>query len=120
MVVIVLGLLLSLFPIIKTQDAAVIYSLLLAPVISAINFVVGIYLINKGFRASQPTFLKYVFGGMGARLLVLGAILAAVYLHGKFDFITFLIALMGYYISMIFLEVWYVHTRLRVKKENGE
>jgi len=102
----------SLFPIFKIQEAGVTLSLILAPVVAAANYIAGIKLIERGFYASQATFMKTVFGGMGIRLLLLGAILAAVNVWSKLDFEAFLVGLLVYYAVLLALEVWYVHTRL--------
>ncbi len=111
-IVLFFGLLFSLFPIFKIQEVEVTLSLLLAPAVAAANYIVGIKLIKRGFYASQATFMKTVFGGMGIRLLVLGAIIAAVNVCAKLDFVAFLVGLLGYYTVLLALEVWYVHTRL--------
>ncbi len=112
LMVLLLGVIVSLFPIFKTQETGVTLSLLLSPVVAGANFIVGIYLIQKGFYASQATFMKMIFGGMGVRLLVLGAIIAAVSACEKLSFLAFLIGLLGYYVVLLFLEIWLVHTQL--------
>lgn len=61
--------------------------------------------------------MKMVFGGMGVRLLVLGAIIALIYTASPLHFLTFLIALLAYYFVMMLLEVMYVNLHLR--NENG-
>lgn len=115
--VLILGAVVSLFPIFKTHDPEVTRSLILAPLVMGVNFAAGMFLIKKGFSASHATFMKIVFGGMGIRLLVLGAIIAAVIAHEKLNFMTFLIAMLGYYIVFMYLEIWYVHTRLSVETD---
>lgn len=116
LVILLFGVIVSLFPIFKIQDTGVTLSLFLAPVVAGANFIAGMYLIQKGFYAAQATFMKMVFGGMGIRLLVLGAIVATVNACEKLSFLAFLIALLGYYVVLMFLEIWFVHTRLM----NGE
>jgi len=111
-IVLFFGLIVSLFPIFKIQQTEVTLSLLLAPAVAAANYIIGIKLIKRGFYASQATFMKTIFGGMGVRLLVLGAILAAVNVWSKLNFEAFLVGLLGYYMVLLGLEVWYVHTRL--------
>jgi len=115
--VLFLGAGVSLFPIFKIHDPEVTRSLILAPLVMGVNFAAGMFLIKKGFSASHATFMKVVFGGMGVRLLVLGAIIAAVIAHEKLNFMAFLIALLGYYIVFMFLEIWYVHSRLSVETD---
>ncbi len=110
--ILIFGVIVSLFPIFKIQETEVTLSLLLAPAVAGANFIVAISLMQKGFYASQVTFMKVVFGGMGVRLLVLGAIVAAVNACEKLSFIAFLTALLGYYVVLMFLEIWFVHTRL--------
>lgn len=118
LIVLFFGVGISLFPIFKIQDPEVTRSLILAPIVMGLNFGTGMYLLKRGFHASHATFMKIVFGGMGIRLLVLGAIIAAVIAHEKLNFTAFLIALLGYYIVFMFLEIWYVHTQMSVEK-NG-
>lgn len=54
-----------------------------------------------------------VLGGMGVRLLVLGAVIASAYTIQEIDFTTFIIALFLYYTVMLGLEVIYLNTRLK-------
>lgn len=89
------------------------WALIVAPVIAAVNSIIGVYLIRKGFRAPQATFLKIVFGGMGIRLLVLGAIIALIYTSTPLHFLTFLIALLAYYFVLMLLEIIYVNAHLK-------
>lgn len=84
-----------------------------APVVATLNFVSGVVLAVRGFEASQTDLMKMVLGGMGVRLLVLGAVIAAAYTIQEIDFTTFLIALFLYYTVMLGLEVVYLNTRLK-------
>ena len=77
------------------------------------NAIIGVYLLRKGFNSSQTTFLKIVFGGMGIRLLVLGAIIALIYTSTPLHFLTFLIALLAYYFVLMLLEILYVNIHLK-------
>ena len=80
---------------------------------ATLNFVSGVVLAERGFEASQTDLMKMVLGGMGVRLLVLGAVIAAAYTIHGIDFTTFLTALFLYYTVMLGLEVIYLNTRLK-------
>ncbi len=95
-----------------TPESGVIYALFLAPTLAFINAVIGMFLIRKGVRSSQSTFFKMVFGGMGVRLLVLGGIIALIYNFRLLHFLTFLVALLAYYVAFMLVEILYVHIQM--------
>lgn|GEM_PF-3026264 len=104
------------------QESRITWALLIALVIAYANAVIGMALIFRGARASQSTFLKIVFGGMGARLLVLGAIIALIYTLTLLHFLTFLVALLAYYVGLMLVEILYVHRYLsdEMNQKNAE
>ncbi|MBS1271292.1 MAG: hypothetical protein MAGBODY4_00421 [Candidatus Marinimicrobia bacterium] len=110
---VLIGAVVSVVIALQMRDASVTWALIVAPVITALNAIIGVYFLRKGINASQTTFMKIVFGGMGIRLLVLGAIIALIYVRTPLHFLTFLMGTMAYYIVFMVLEILYVHFHLR-------
>jgi len=55
---------------------------------------------------------------MLVRLLILGVIIALIYIGAVLHFLTFLIAFFGYYVAFLVLEILYVQGMLRRDEGN--
>ena len=106
------GILGSIIFVIPRPDPEILYALILAPLIAFANAVIGLALIRKAMRSSQSLFFKLVFGGMGIRLLVLGGIIALIYSLRLLHFLTFLVALLAYYVAFMIVEILYVQIHM--------
>lgn len=106
-----IGFLLSWLIFLKYPSEEMALILVIAPVVTSLNALVGMFLISKSVGRSQSTFLKLVLGGMLVRLLCLGVIIALIYIFIKLHFLTFIIILMVYYFALLILEVVFLHTQ---------
>lgn len=114
------GILGSIIFVITRPDSEILYALILAPLIAFANAVIGLALIRKGMRSSQSLFFKLVFGGMGIRLLVLGGIIALIYSLRLLHFLTFLVALLAYYVAFMIVEILYVQIHMSTEGTTQE
>jgi len=115
--VIIVGALISVIVGLQYSDPAITWALVLAPLIIVVNSYSGVLLAWKGFKASQSTFFKMVFGGMGVRLLLLGAIIALIYKFGHLNFVVFLLALMIYYFVLLIIEVLFINGKFHTNSD---
>ncbi len=66
---------LSAYPLMKYGSEEVVHASLLGGILATLNVLFGFAAIEYSFDKSTTTFFKFVLGGMGLRLLVLGSLI---------------------------------------------
>ncbi len=108
--------LLTYYPISEFATAEVLRSIVAGGVMSLINLLLGYAAIEFSFNRSQTTFLKYVLGGMVARLFLMwGAVLLLLWVY-KFHSASLMLSLLFFYVMNLVLEIFYLQKRISAKQ----
>ncbi len=108
--------LLAVYPLSQFATEPVVRSVLAGGIMSVGNLLLGYAAIEGSFRKSHTTFLKYVLGGMVARLFLMwGAFLILIRM---FDFhaASLMMSLLFFYVMNLVLEVVYLQRRVAMKQ----
>lgn len=80
--------------------------------LSAFCFSAGFYAICRSYHASLNRLMIAVFGGMLARMVLIGAIFLLVVWWTSLHVVSFLASLLGFYVLFLVLELYFVKQRL--------
>jgi hypothetical protein len=103
------------YPMYLFASQEVIVAVIAGAVISTINIFLGYVSIEIAYGKSMTKFMKWIFGGMGLRLLIL---LAAIYIAVKvlqFHLFGFIVSLFAFYSVYLILEIIYIDQKVRNK-----
>jgi hypothetical protein len=100
--------LLLALPLYFFAEPQVIWATIGGFVLSAICFTTGFYAICRSFHASLNSLMLAVFGGMLARLLLIGAIFLIVVSWTSLHIVSFLSSLFGFYVLFLVIELYFV------------
>lgn len=110
-------LLLASYPLIFYGTSRVQESVIVAAIVSILNILAGYAAIEYAFEKPHETFLKVVLGSMTARLFVLaGVVLFLIKVIG-FDALSLMIALLGFYILNLALEIYYLQKKVTLTNQ---
>jgi hypothetical protein len=107
----------ALYPLIRYGSPEMITAAIAGTALAAANVLAGYAAIEYAFGKSMSTFLKYVLGGMGIRMLVMAAVLVLLIkllgLH-----VAALVASLGvFYAVFLALEVLFIQRKISIKQE---
>lgn len=80
--------------------------------LSAFCFTAGFYATYRSFHASLNSLMIAVFGGMLARLFLIGAVFLVVVWWTPLHVVSFLVSLLGFYVLFLVIELYFVKQRL--------
>ncbi|MCZ6873114.1 MAG: hypothetical protein O7G88_06235 [bacterium] len=100
--------LLLVLPLYFLAEPQVIWATIGGFVLSAICFTTGFYAICRSFHDSFNSLMLAVFGGMLARLVLIGAILLMVVSWTSLHIMSFLASLFGFYVLFLVIELYFV------------
>ncbi|MBM4169366.1 MAG: hypothetical protein FJ215_09445 [Ignavibacteria bacterium] len=110
-------LLLATYPLAVYGTSSVRESVIVAAIVSIVNLLVGYAAIEYAFEKPHEAFLKVVLGSMTARLFVLaGLVLVLIKVIG-FDALSLMIALLGFYVLNLALEVYYLQKKVTLTNQ---
>ena len=99
-------------------EPVIIWGTLGGCILSAICFIAGFYAVCRTFHGSFRALMITVFGGMLARLAVIGVIFALVVTMTSLHVPSFLISLLGFYILYMIIELHFVKNRFHGWEES--
>jgi len=108
---------LSAYPLMTYGSADMQRAVLAGGVIATINILAGYAAIRRSAHRSMTTFMKYVFGGMGLRILVITGVLAALIGLLGFHAVALVASLGVFYIAYQVLEIAYIHKTLGARQD---
>lgn len=119
--VLVLALLLA-YPMYAWATPEVMRAVIASAVIAFLNTLLGVLSIEYSIDKSNKVFMSMVLGGMGVRM---GLILVAltILLLNKYHALALSLSLMGFYVTFLIAELWYVMkelTRRKVQDKKGK
>ena len=94
-----------------------VWAVLIGWGLSALSYVVGFYLVCRSVDAPLNRFMLVFFGGMLARLMVIGVVFLLILLLTQLHVGGFLASLLGFYVLYLILELYFVNSRLRSAPE---
>ena len=100
--------LLLVLPLYFLAEPQVIWATIGGFVLSATCFTTGFYAICRSFHDSFNSLMLAVFGGMLARLVLIGAILLMVVSWTSLHIMSFLASLFGFYVLFLVIELYFV------------
>jgi hypothetical protein len=107
---------LTYYPISEIATIEVIHSIIAGGIMSLVNLLLGYLAIEVSFERSHTTFLKYVLGGMVARLMLMwGVFLLLIRVFG-FHPASLMLTLLFFYVMNLGLEIYYLQKRVSTKK----
>jgi hypothetical protein len=83
----------------------------------ALCFIVGFYTICRAFSLPFRKLMIAIYGGMLARLFVIGGILVLIVKLTQLPVVSFLMSLFGFYILYMAIELYFVYGQLPQMKE---
>jgi hypothetical protein len=108
--------LLTFYPISEFATAEVIQGIIAGGVMSLINLLLGYAAIEISYERSHTTFLKYVLGGMGVRLMFMWGVLLVLIRLYHFHSASLMLSLLFFYVMNLVLEIFYLQKRVSSKK----
>jgi hypothetical protein len=107
---------LTYYPISEIATIEVIHSIIAGGIMSLVNLLLGYLAIEVSFERSHTTFLKYVLGGMVARLMLMwGVFLLLIRVFG-FHPASLMLTLLFFYVMNLGLEIYYLQKKISTKK----
>ncbi len=92
-----------------------VWSVIVAGVLSLLNLISGYLAIEYSFGKSHTTFLKVILGGTGARLLLMAGIVALLIGYFKFEAVSLIVTLLVLYMVNLSLEIHFLQKRVSLK-----
>ena len=80
--------------------------------LAAFCFIAGFYAIYRSFHASLNSLMIAVFGGMLARMVLIGAIFLLIVSWTSWHVTSFISSLLGFYVLFLVIELYFVKQRL--------
>ncbi len=109
--------LIAAWPLMRFAPADVIIAVVTGAVLSTANVLVGFLAIQMTFRGSYTRFLKVVLGGMGIRMAVMLGMLLVLILVAHMHAVALTVALVGYSMIYLILEIFALQTMMEVKNQ---
>ena len=110
--------LLGAYPLMKYGSSNVVHASIIGAVLATANVLFGYATIEYSFDKSATTFLKFVLGGMGLRLLVLGLMIVLL-VEGFHVHVGGLVWSLGIcYVVFLVLEILFLQKKVSVKQQS--
>ena len=109
--------LLGAYPLVKYGSSDVVHASIIGVILATANVLFGYATIEYSVDKSATTFLKFVLGGMGLRLLVLG-LMIALFIEGFHVHVGGLVWSMGIcYVVFLVLEILFLQRKVSIKQQ---
>lgn len=109
--------LLLALPLYYLGEAPVVWAAMLGCILPALCFLVGFYAICRAFHLPFSKLLFAIYGGMLARLFIIGGILVLIVKLTQLPVVSFLVSLFGFYFLYMIIELYFVYGQLPQMKE---
>jgi hypothetical protein len=115
MLVLLVAVALSAYPLIRIGSGGVVLAVCVGALLSTVNVLAGFLTIEYSFEKSYTVFLKAVLGGMGIRMVVMLGLMLLLILVARLEAVPFTISLLGFYVVYLVLEILYLQKKVAVK-----
>jgi hypothetical protein len=106
-------------PLYFLAEPMIVWGALGGCLLSVVCFTAGFYALCRFFHSSFQALMITVFGGMLARLLVIGAIFVLVDTLTSLHRVSFLTSLLGFYVLYLIIELYFIKNRLHSWEGNA-
>jgi hypothetical protein len=107
---------LTYYPVSGFATAEVMRSVVAGGIMSLLNLLLGYIAIEASFEKSHTVFLKYVLGGMVARLMLMWAAFLLLIRVFGFHAASLMLTLLFFYAMNLGLEIYYLQKKVSTKK----
>ena len=111
---IVIGVL-SIYPVMNYATPEITSAIIAGALLTTINVLLGYAAIEYSFGKSTTTFVKYVLGGMGIRLLLMTSTLFILVKAFDFHSIALICSIGFFYIIFLTLEILFIQKKINIK-----
>ncbi len=109
--------LIAAWPLQRYASGEVVVAVVTGAVLSTVNVLAGFLAIQLTFRGSYTRFLKVVLGGMGIRMAIMLGMLLVLILVAHMHAVALTVALVGYSMIYLILEIFALQTMMEVKNQ---
>jgi len=107
---------LSAYPLMKFGSSDLVHAAVVGGILATVNVLLGYAAIEYSFRKSTTTFLKFVLGGMGFRLLLMGGLIV-LFIEAFHVHVAGLVgSLLVCYASFLVLEILFIQKKIEIKQ----
>lgn len=117
LILIVFGVL-SVYPIMNYGTPEITNSIIAGGLLTTINVLLGYASIEYSFGKSTTTFVKYVLGGMGIRLLLMTSSLFVLVKAFDFHSLALISSIGFFYIIFMTLEIMFIQKKINIKHKD--
>jgi hypothetical protein len=107
-------------PLYYLATPVIVWGVLVGCLLSAICFTAGFYAICHSFQRSFRVLMITLFGGMLARLVLIGTIFILLVNLTSLHVTSFLVSLLGFYVVYLVIELHFVHSKLHHQEERSK
>jgi hypothetical protein len=104
-------------PLYVLGEPTVLWGVVVGWLVAAFCFTAGFYTVCRTFHRSPRALMISIFGGMLARLVVIGVVMVLLLRLTDLSMVSLLSSLLGFYVLYLIVELYFVHTRLQSRKE---
>jgi hypothetical protein len=101
-------------------EPVIVWGVLIGCLLAAICFTAGFYAVCRSFQRSFRVLMITVFGGMLARLVLIGAIFILLVNLTSLHVTSFLLSLLGFYVVYLVIELYFVNNKLHPQEERSQ
>jgi hypothetical protein len=98
----------------------IVWGVVAGCILAAFCFTAGFYAVCHTFQRSFSTLMIAIFGGMLARLILIGAIFILLINLTSLHVTSFLVSLLGFYVVYLIIELYFVNSRLHRREERSQ
>jgi uncharacterized membrane protein YbhN (UPF0104 family) len=107
-------------PLYYLANPVIVWGALVGCILSAACFTAGFYTICRSFQRSFRVLMITIFGGMLARLVLIGTIFILLVNLTPLHVTSFLVSLLGFYVVYLIIELHFVHSKLHRREERSK
>jgi hypothetical protein len=105
------------YPLIRYASSDILMAVLFGAALSIVNALMGFLALEYAFDKSYSTFLKFVLGGMGVRLLFLLGVMLVLILLVQVHSVALTVSTIAMYMVFLILEIIYLQHKVVVSKQ---
>jgi hypothetical protein len=115
LIVLAVSTILAVYPLIAYATDEMLVATIAGVIISTLNIFLGYITIEFAYNKSMTSFLKWILGGIGIRMLImLGSLLFVIKIL-QLHLIAFMVSLFAFYAIYLVLEILYIDKKVHSK-----
>ncbi len=106
------------YPLARYASREILTATIAGALLSTLNIAIGYAAIEYAFNKSMTTFTKFVFGGMGIRLLVILGVMTFLIAVARLQAAALTVSLFYFYVVFLVLEILFIQKKTLTKTSN--